>query len=302
MASTAVAVRCHDCPVDESDVRRAMAAAVSIATALGLSTHEAVVLHNSNKLALRLLPCDVFARVAPVGGEVADLEIELATRLTDVHSPVAALERRVEPRVYERDGYVVTFWAYYQQPTGTSEVLPADYADALRQLHGGMRQVDITTPHFTDRVAESAQLVASRERTPELADADRQLLHRTLVSVSRTISNRGAPEQVLHGEPHPGNVLCTSRGLLFVDLETCCRGPVEFDLAHVPEKVSDYYRPVDEELLRACRQLVLAMVAAWRWDQGDQFPNGKRAGRQLLSVLRNGPPWPTLDALTPTRS
>lgn len=279
-----------------------MAAAVSIAAALDIPTHDAIVLHNSNKLALRLLPCDVFARVAPAGGEVANFEIELATRLTDVESPVASLERRVEPRVYERDGYVVTFWTYYKQPTRPSEVRPADYADALGRLHTGMRRVDITSPHFTERVAEAEQLVASPQRTPELADADRRLLHQTLVSLRRAISDRGASEQLLHGEPHPGNVLSTNGGLLFVDLETCCRGPVEFDLAHVPEKVSDHYGPVDEDLLRACRQLVLAMVAAWRWDESDQFPNGIRAGRELLSALRNGPPWPTLDALTPTRS
>lgn len=39
---------------------------------------------------------------------------------------------------------------------------------------------------------------------------------------------------MLHGEPHPGNVLATADGLLFVGFETCCRGPVEFDLAQEP--------------------------------------------------------------------
>ena len=37
---------------------------------LDLRVDDAVVIHNSNKLALRLLPCDVFARVALVGQEV----------------------------------------------------------------------------------------------------------------------------------------------------------------------------------------------------------------------------------------
>jgi hypothetical protein len=44
--------------------------------------------------------------------------------------------------------------------------------------------------------------------------------------------------------------------------ETCCRGPVEFDLAHVPEKVSARYPNVDQVLLAECQRLVLAMVAA----------------------------------------
>jgi hypothetical protein len=283
--------------MEGSDVSRAMAAAISIATELDLPTSDAVVLHNSNKLALRLLPCDVFARVAHVGLEVASLEVELATRLAEVGSPVAALEVRVEPRVYERDRYAVTLWTYYDEPTRRAAVSPWDYADAVGRLHAGMRQVDIATPHFLDRVAEAEQLVASRDRTPELADADRDFLHRTLRNVAMAITDRGASEQLLHGEPHPGNVLSTENGLVFIDLETCCRGPVEFDLAHVPEKVSEHYVDVDQDLLRECRRLVLAMVTAWRWDADDQFPNGKRAGRQLLSALDNGPPWPTLDTL-----
>jgi thiamine kinase-like enzyme len=202
----------------------------------------------------------------------------------------------VAPLVYERDSFVITLWTYYA-PVTPREVSPADYANALERLHTGMRMLDITTPHFTDRVAEAQDLVASRDHTPALADADRELLVSTLRSVRRAICDRGAAEQLLHGEPHPGNVLDSESGLLFIDLETCCRGPVEFDLAHVPEEVSELYPHADQELLRECRILVLAMVAAWRWDPSDQFPNGQVAARGLLSALREGPPWPALDVV-----
>ena len=47
-----------------SEVARAVAAAISTASALDLTVDDAIVLHNSNKLAVRLLPCDVLARVA----------------------------------------------------------------------------------------------------------------------------------------------------------------------------------------------------------------------------------------------
>ena len=204
----------------------------------------------------------------------------------------------MEPRVYERDGFVVTLWTYYE-PLSPREVSPADYADALARLHAGMRKLDVTTPRFTDRVAEAQRLVTSRDRTPALADADRELLSHTLRSLRRTIDERGTVEQLLHGEPHPGNVLPTKDGPLFIDLETCCRGPVEFDLAHVPQEVSERYPDTDRELLRECRILVLAMVAAWRWDTGDQLPDGQRAGRALLDALRGGPPYPALDAVMP---
>jgi phosphotransferase family enzyme len=282
--------------VEVSDLSRAMAAAVSTAVGLDLAVDDAIVLHNSNKLALRLLPCDVLARVGHGGQEVAEFEVDLAQRLADTGSPVAALEPRVEPRVYERDAFAMTFWTYYR-PVTAQAVSPGDYTSALERLHEGMRRLDVATPHFIDRVLDAQQLVASRDRTPALAEGDRKLLSTTLGGLRRTIGDSGAPEQLLHGEPHLGNVLITHRGPLFIDLETCCHGPVEFDLAHVPEEVSERYPGVDQELVRECRQLVLAMVAAWRWDPNDQFPNGRRAGRAILRVLREGPPWPALGDL-----
>ena len=282
--------------MEASDLARAVAAATSIAEGLGLAVDDASVLQNSNKVALRLLPCDIFARVAPVGREVAQFEVELAQRLAESESPVAALDPRVEPRVHERDGFVVTLWTYYESVTHR-DVSPAAYASALARLHTGMRKLNVTTPHFTDRVAEAQHLIASRDHTPALVGVDRELLSERLRGLRRAIGDRGAAEQLLHGEPHPGNVLSTKNGLLFIDLETCCRGPVEFDLAHVPEEVSERYPNVDQSLLRDCRELVLAMVAAWRWDRGDQLPNGRRAARKLLSALRGGPPWPALDVV-----
>jgi Phosphotransferase enzyme family len=268
-----------------SEVPRAVAAAMLTASALDLRVDDAIVLHDSNKLTLRLLPCDVVARVAPVAQQVAQLEIEVAQRLTESGSPVAVLEPRVEPRVYERDGFVVTLWTYYE-PAAPREVSSADYANALGRLHAGMRKLDVPAPHFTDRVEQAQQLVATRDHTPALADADRELLGDTLRKLRRVIGGRGGAEQLLHGEPHPGNVLTTRNGLLFIDLETCCRGPVEFDLAHAPEEVSEHYLGVNQGLLRECRILVLAMITTWRWDRGDQLPNGHQLGTQWLSQIR----------------
>ena len=267
-----------------SEVRRAVAAATSTASSYGLAVDDAIVLHDSNKLTLRLLPCDVLARVAPAAQQNARFEVDIARQLAESGSPVAALDPRVEPRVYEHDGFVVTLWTYYEPVA--RELPPAEYAAALARLHAGMRGIGIPTPHFTDRVAEAQSLVAHRDQTPALHDADRELLGNALRRWKSTIGGRGGAEQVLHGEPHPGNVLGTRYGPLFIDFETCCRGPVEFDLAHAPDEVGGHYPGVDQELLRECRILVLAMVTTWRWDRGDQFPDGRRLGTQWLGQLR----------------
>ena len=269
-----------------SELPRAVAACMSTGAALDLRVDDAVVLHDSNRLAVRLLPCDVLARVAPVAHHAGtEFELDVARRLAETDSPVAQLEPRVEPRVYVRDRFAVTLWTYYE-PVPPRAMAPPEYAQALKRLHAGMRQIDVTAPHFTDRVAQAQWLVGNRVQTPELADADRELLSHTLRSLMRAIGDRHANEQLLHGEPHAGNLLRTKKGPLFVDLETCCHGPVEFDIAHAPEEVSEHYPPANPDLLRQCRILMLAMVATWRWDRGDRLPNGRQLGAEWLSQIR----------------
>ncbi len=279
-----------------SDISRAVAAVTSTASALGLTVVDAVVLQNSNKLTVRLLPCDAVARIAPLAQQVAHFEVELARQLAETGSPAVALEPRVAPLVYEHDGFAITFWTYHASVM--PDIAPADYANALRRLHIGMRMMETTTPHFTDRVAEAERLLSNPYQTPELPHVDRQFLSGMLKSLKSSILDCGADEQLLHGEPHRGNVLSTKLGPLFIDLETCCRGPIEFDLAHVPEAVVEHYPDVDQVLLGQCRALVLVMVAAWRWDADDQFPNGRIWAEQFIIALRKAAPWPSLDAMT----
>jgi len=279
-----------------SQVPRAVAAAMSTASALDLTVDDAIVLNDSNRLVLRLMPCDVVARVAPMAYQAsAEIAVELAQRLTETDSPVAALEPRVEPRVYVRDGFVIDMWTYYE-PVPSRELSPAEYAHALERLHAGMRKIDLTTPHFMDRVADTQQDVANRDITPELPDSDRELLANTLRSLGRSIAGRGAAEQVLHGEPQPWNLLSTKNGPLFIDFENCVRGPVEFDLAWVPEEVSEHYPNADQELVGDCRGLVIAIIAACHWRWYDQHP-GNTGRANWISALRQGPPWPSIDAV-----
>ncbi|MCC7370233.1 MAG: phosphotransferase [Chloroflexi bacterium] len=263
----------------------AVRAAIASASAAGLRAEDVVILQDSDKLTLRLLPCDVVARVAHAGQEAAEREVELAQRLVAAGSPVVALDPRVASRVYRRDGFAVTFWTYHA-PVMTHVPAPAEYAEVLQRLHAGMRQIDLPTPHMLDRVGQALALVTDPGRSPALAAADRALLCSTLRGMSRAIQDCGAPEQLLHGEPHPGNVLSTKDGLLFIDLETCCRGPVEFDLAHAPLEVAGQYPNIDHALHRQCRMLMLAMITAWRWNRDDRLPNGRLLAREWLGELR----------------
>lgn len=110
----------------------------SFAGDLGLAAEDSVDLKNSNKLTLRLAPCNVLARVTPPAQqgeqEGARFELDLAQQLAEAGCPVGALDPRVHPAVYQVDGFVVTLWTYYE-PVPHAEVPAADYAAALERLH-----------------------------------------------------------------------------------------------------------------------------------------------------------------------
>lgn len=288
--------------MESAEARRAVAAAISSASALDLAVDDAVVLNDSNRLVVRLMPSDTVARVTPIRHHVGhqmspEREVEVVRQLAQTDSPVAALDPRVEPRVLVRGGFKIALWTYCE-PMPSLRIPPADYAEALGRLHAGLRQIEVTTPHVLDRIAAVQHDCASRDVSPDLADADRTFLANTLGDLTRSIVDLDAPEQLLHGEPHPGNVLSTKNGPLFIDFENTARGPVEYDLGWVPEEVSDRYPGADRDLVGMCRGLVLAMVAAYRWRRDDQHPSGRESGLAFVNVLRDGPPWPALDDVT----
>lgn len=275
--------------MEAPDLRRAVEAATATVSALGLQADDTVVITNSDRIVARLLPCDVLARVAPLAHRAgSEFEVEIARRLAEVGAPVAELDPRAEPRLWVRDGFAISLWTYYE-PVG-SDVAPSNYASALAGYHAALRQTDLRAPHVADRTAGALREVSDPRATPELSDADRELLVSTL-----SLAITGGNDQLLHGEPHPGNLINTARGPLFVDLATCCRGPVEFDLAHAPEEVARHYpavdlaRPhpqVDLDLLRRCRAVTWALFSTWRWRPDDQLPDRPHWRREGLDRVR----------------
>lgn len=140
--------------------RRARVAAMSTASALGLAVDDAVVLSDSNRLVVRLTPCDVVARIAPVGYRVfsaavgAERELEVVRRLAETDGPVAVLEPRVEPRVFVRDGFDIAMLTYYE-PAQSRELPPNDYARARAS----------SRRHATGRCRDIALHGSSRRRS-----------------------------------------------------------------------------------------------------------------------------------------
>ena len=204
------------------DVARAVGAAMEVASGLELAVADARVVHNSNRLALRLLPCDVLARVAFSGLEEFHAELEIGRRLADVGAPVA----RFSPE-WNRVSMSGTGSRSRSGPT-TSRHPRRSHQPTTR------RHSSDCTPVWRRSMSSCrTSPTASRERSNSwraptglqgAKTLDRKLLSRTLRGQTRAIGERSSAEQLLHGEPHAGNLLNTKSGPLFVDLERVAGG------------------------------------------------------------------------------
>ncbi len=238
------------------------------------------------------------ARVATQSASAgAEREVAVAGRLASTDAPVAPLDPRVEAQVFDESGFAITLWAY-RRPVPPTAIAPSEYADALARLHQGMREIEAGgLGHVTDRVAEAQGLVDDVANASPVSSADRDLVSRTLTQGSRAMLGGTSSEQLLHGEPHPGNLIRSGdTGLVFVDLETTCRGPVEFDIAHAtivagapPTEVAALYPGADIQLMMECWRLTLALAIAWRFEPGDDLPNGAARAREWARQLRTAP-------------
>jgi len=100
-------------------------------------------------------------------------------------------------------------------------------AAALTELHGHLADLPVNGSPL-DTPLDDLAVWAGRAQRWGVPAADRA---RTAAEVARLRPRLGGPEQVLHGDAHPGNLPATPAGWRWTDLEDTCSGPAAWDLA-----------------------------------------------------------------------
>jgi thiamine kinase-like enzyme len=93
--------------------------------------------------------------------------------------------------------------------------------------------------------------------------------------------------QPLHGDAHPGNLIATREGgLVWIDFEDVCLGPVEWDLATMMhlDAVAAHHRP-DPEVLARCTELRALQVALCLVAFYDDFGDAEGCDEGIRSML-----------------
>ncbi len=205
-------------------------AAIETAIAHGITPDRCDILQNSSTLVLRLTKTLVARVVQDTAGprqgtEWFARENAIAQHLTQHGAPTIPLHPDVPPGPHEHLEYPLNFWEFVTRIEAEPD--PAEIGRTLRQCHEIMRKFTEPLPKLAI-LTESLAILDDRELFPT---ATQQMLRDHLTS-SIDILNE-YPHQPLHGDAHAGNLMNTTRGLLWTDWEDTFAGPVEWDVASI---------------------------------------------------------------------
>ena len=255
-------------------VARAVAAAVAVARRHGLTGVDPVLLNDGANAVVHLRPAPVVARVAtttavlrPDVGRFFRREVALATALTAAGAAVVPPSDLLPPGPHEHDGLLVSFWRHLD--LRPEPATAAEAGAALGALHAVLAELP---PLWDGAVLDTPleDLAVFAERGAGLG-ADPAQVRRTAELTAELRPLLTGPVTTLHGDTHPGNLLRTTAGLVWADLEDTCRGPRGWDLACLRTTtrldgraaVDALPEPMSEEELAPFVWLRRLHVAAW---------------------------------------
>lgn len=195
-------------------------------------------------------------------------ENAVAQHLTQLDAPVIPLHPDLPPGPHEHLGYPMNFWVFVTRAEGSPE--PAQMGETLRHCHEALRTFQGELPVL----GILTETVAILERRQVFPAETQDMLYKRLTTSLEGMAH--LPAQPLHGDAHMGNLMNTTRGLLWTDWEDAFCGPVEWDLAsliwnaQILEEdhatvgaILEAYGPLDEGALRLSLVARAAVMTAW---------------------------------------
>jgi hypothetical protein len=272
--------------------RLAIRAALGLAAELGIVVERPRILKDSNNTIVHLIPAPVVAKVGTSHFRDAKLEslereLAVAAHLAERDAPVVAPVRNVAPGPHRRGTVTLTLWQY-TEPTRAGEPDQAEVAAALQVVHEALVDFHGSLPPFSLEL-EDARRLLQPDHSPALAAADRSFLLSVVDEVQVALSALLTATRPLHGSPHAGNWLQTANGLLLLDFETACCGPIEWDLAALDDATLHLFCDVNGELIQLLRRMRSACVAAKCWTEPHRAPEVFEAAHVHLKLLRGEP-------------
>jgi len=249
-------------------------AATETAMAHGITPDRCEILQNGHTLVVRLTETLVARVVQDLDGprqgtEWFARENAIAHHLTSHGAPVIPLHPDLPPGPHQHLGYPLNFWEFVTRTDTTPD--PLEIGRTLRTCHNILQSFSEPLPRLAI-LSESLAILNEPERFPA---ATQEMLRQHLTTSIERLNRY--PHQPLHGDAHPGNLMQTTRGLLWTDWEDTFSGPVEWDLASIiwnarvldedheaaDAILSAYGGDIDEQALQQSMIARAAVMTAW---------------------------------------
>jgi hypothetical protein len=248
----------------------AVDAAVRAAARYGYAAEDPLVIEETNNVVVWLRPHSIIAKVGRWSHSLEPLvrEHSVASALAASGAPIASPLSETEPVPDDTTGFLITLWERLDGRPA-DDVDPAAVGRSLRTLHEHLARHEGDLPNFRSHIELARAALDNDRAMSALQEADRTTLRLAIDTLTRRVDAFVIRTQALHGEPHGGNMLTTATGIRWIDLEDVCLGPVEWDLAFLPDKAVEAFDDVDVELLGLVRTLNRACTAVWCWSRAD---------------------------------
>ena len=267
----------------------AIATARGLAKRLGLDASGMTVLHSSNNTIVHLPACGLVAKVgtSTEAAETLSRELAIALHLTARGAEIAPPARHVAPGPHFEEGLSLTLWDFLAHDPDP-ELDDDELADSIERLHAHLATWGGELPDYRDRIRQTERLLGDDHAMRAVPRDGLKVLRARFSETAPSLLARARPASILHGGPHSHNVLATPAGLRWIDFETCCRGPIEADLAYLGE--AGTRRPgVDLELLALTKRMLSISVATICWCDPDRHPRLREAAEYHLASLTSRP-------------
>ena len=227
-------------------VRHGLAAAVALASRLGLPAGDHVVLSNRGNLLVHFATAGVVARVATLTAWTRReplrwlaREVAVTRHVAARGGPVVPPARGTDPGPHWQDGFAISLSEFLAITSPAPVPAPADCGIARADFHRAASDCPADLGFLvaaTDQVTDALAVIEreSLAGAPTIA-ALRAAHGRALAGIARVCEGpaaAGLATVVLHGDAHAGNLLPTGPGRwVWADLEETSRGPAAWDLA-----------------------------------------------------------------------
>jgi hypothetical protein len=185
-----------------------------------------------------------------------------------------------------RRSFVITLWQWVDHdPSAAAD--PQTCAAALAVLHQALDATTTPLPSFLVELGQARNALEDDDFMGELPASERALLRDAYDAGLEDLHRFDYRTHRLHGEPHDANRLVTPHGLVWVDLESSCTGPREWDLAFLSRAAApSQSSAIDHDLLACLRRLNHALLATWRWGVLASYPDLRPFAEADLAHLK----------------